>query len=371
MSSPVQRVARGEEAPDEVKPSRDTVGRSTSSLRRGKNVPRIWGLDIVSARNILQAVLFALLLYVGWRFFLFVRHFETGGATPFVPRPAFVEGFLPISALVGLKIWILNGSYDVIHPAGLTTLLAILAVSFLWKKGFCSWFCPVGAVIEALGRMGGRIFRRSLAVPRWLDWPLMSLKYLVLLFFVKVVLIDMDAVTAGIFLRSPYNRVADVKMLYFFLDIGLAVGVLLVVLAVISLFIPNFWCRYLCPYGAMLGIFGILSPLVIDRNQNLCVNCHLCTEACPNRIDVARTNQVRSPECTGCLNCLATCPRQGALQLRITGWKRAINPWIYPALLVGSFALIVLVTQISGHWQTSMTYRDYASLIPRAREFRH
>ena len=90
------------------------------------------------------------------------------------------------------------------------------------------------------------------------------------------------------FLDSPYNRVADVKMLYFFERIspfGLKAVLALVGLSIV---IPYSWCRYLCPYGALLGALSLLSPLKVTRHAPSCIDCNLCTKACPSHLPVAR-----------------------------------------------------------------------------------
>ncbi|MDA8187616.1 MAG: 4Fe-4S binding protein [Dehalococcoidales bacterium] len=149
-------------------------------------------LDLVTTRNLIQAALAMILLYTGWRFYLFVQHFETLGSTPYVERPASVEAFLPLSALVATKNWIVNGTFDTIHPAGLTIFLAVTTISLLFKKAVCSWLCPIGALSELLAKLGKHILSRNLRLPTYFDRPLMGLKYLVLGFFVKSIIIDIQ-----------------------------------------------------------------------------------------------------------------------------------------------------------------------------------
>jgi len=82
--------------------------------------------------------------------------------------------------------------------------------------------------------------------------PLRGIKYLLLGFFLQAIL-GMSSAAIGSFLDSPYNRVADVKMLKFFTEITpFALGTL-IVLAALSVPIRHLWCRYLCPYGGLLG----------------------------------------------------------------------------------------------------------------------
>ncbi|TAK34233.1 MAG: 4Fe-4S binding protein [Chloroflexota bacterium] len=322
--------------------------------------------NVVTARNLVQAAFALFLLWSGWRFYLFVRHFETGGATPLVARPTSVEAFLPISALVSLNAWLGAGVVDWTHPAAVVLFLAILGVAFLFKKAICAWMCPIGALSELLARAGRRVLGRNLLLPAVIDWPLRSLKYLILFFFVYIVVFAMSPRASAEFLQGEYNKIADVKMLYFFTQMGPGVATFLVLMCLLSIFVANFWCRYLCPYGALLGLVSLFSPLRIVRNRDRCIDCKLCTKACPNRIDVARIERVDSPECTSCLSCITACPRRGALQIRPPLTQKALSPWVYGALIVGVFFAVVVAAQLVGYWQTHITYADYAQLIPNA-----
>lgn len=322
-------------------------------------------------RNVVQGSFALFLLYVGWQFARFVAHFQSYGAEPLVPRPPSVEGFLPIGALVALKSWLATGVFDRVHPAGLILLLLIIGVSFLYRKGFCSWLCPVGLASEALGRTGSWLLGTNLRLPYYLDRGLMALKYLLLAFFLKVIFLDMDGLAATAFLAAPYYKIADVKMLLFFLNLSRTATIVLGILALLSLVIRNFWCRYLCPYGALLGIVSLASPVQVRREPGLCTGCRLCDRACPNRLEVSRSLAVHSPECTGCLDCLAACPRRGALELRVARASRPLRPSLFPVLLLATFVAVVAVASLAGYWQTSLTYAEYQQLIPRAAIFSH
>ncbi|MDA8234761.1 MAG: 4Fe-4S binding protein [Clostridia bacterium] len=321
-------------------------------------------------RNIVQAGFAAFLLYVGYRFYLWVEFYRSGGVAEYVSRPAAVEGFLPIAALVGLKNWLANGVFDEVHPAGLVILLTIILISLLYRKSFCSWLCPVGTLSEAVGRLGRKVFGRNINLPKWLDYPLMGLKYVLLAFFLYFILIGMDGQAALEFMYSPYNTVADIKMMDFFLNLGSTKLLVILGLIIGSVFIRNFWCRYLCPYGALLGLFSWLSPVKISRNDEECINCGKCTRACPNRIQVASLAKVNSVECTGCLECVSNCPRTEALNLTLLA-KKKINPLVFPALVLGTFLLVVTVAKLTGHWETVLTHEYYQQIIPAISSISH
>ncbi|PNU20101.1 4Fe-4S binding protein [Geothermobacter hydrogeniphilus] len=310
-------------------------------------------------------------LFLGIQFSLFVEHYRSFGRTPDYLRPPGVEGFLPIGALVSLKNWLVNGQFDTIHPAALVLLLTFFTMSLLAKKSFCSWLCPVGTVEEGLWRLGRKLCGRNFTIWRWLDIPLRALKYALLLFFFKLIIIDMPAAVLQGFLASPYWAVADVRMLHFFTGFSpLSLGVILL-LAVLSVFYQNFWCRYLCPYGALVGLLSMLSPLKIRRSDEHCVHCGACTRACPAQLPVAEKTAIRSPECTACLGCVSSCPEAVALGIRLPFLQRAIPGWGFGLLVLVLFFTGVAAGMLSGHWHTSLTPEDFQRLIPMAERFGH
>lgn len=97
-------------------------------------------------RRGMQLGFLALNGWLGVQFYFFVRYYETGGRWPRASRPAGVEGWLPIAALMNLKAWILTGTLSRIHPAGTLLLITFLAASLIFRKSFCGWLCPVGTV---------------------------------------------------------------------------------------------------------------------------------------------------------------------------------------------------------------------------------
>jgi polyferredoxin len=320
----------------------------------------VWRLkeDSQFQRSVVQAAFVLLCIWIGIEFYLFMRWGMSGGQETFFPRPPGVEGFLPISALISAKSWFHTGILNNIHPSGFVILLGIVVVSVALKKAFCSWLCPVGTLSESLWMLGQRLFGRTFTFPRWLDYPLRSLKYLLLGFFVwSIWNMDVDALRE--FIYSPYNKMADVKMYLFFAHIStFALGTILV-LVLLSVVIKNFWCRFLCPYGALLGITGWLSPLKITRNTETCVDCELCTKACPASIKVHRAKRVWSDECSSCMACVAVCPVKATLDVRISARRPAVPTWVYGTLVAGLFVAVTGMAMLTGFWQNGITREEY------------
>jgi polyferredoxin len=257
-------------------------------------------------RRSVQIVFLALNVWIGLEFYLFVRYCETGGRSIWIERPPGVEGWLPIAALMNWKVFAATGRMPTLHPAGMLLL--------------------------AVGSM------------------------------------SVEAIRA--FLNGPYGIVDDVKMLNFFRFLGLAGWIVIAALAAASLFIQNFWCRYLCPYGALMGLAGLASPLRIRRDRDWCIDCARCAKACPSQLPVDRLVSIRSAECTGCLECVAACPAAGALFLSAPRRKR-VPAWA----VAGGVAFLFLGgcgwARWTRHWQTQLPTQVYMHLVPRANEFSH
>jgi polyferredoxin len=270
---------------------------------------------------------------------------------------------------MNLKYLLFTGNFPSIHPAGLVLFLAFIGISLLWAKSFCSWLCPVGTLSEALWKLGRKIFRRNIVLPRWLDWPLRSLKYILLgLFFLAVGSMSIRALES--FLQSPYGLIAEVKMLNFFRQLSLTSAMVLAGLTLASLFIQNFWCRYLCPYGTFLSIPAFLSVGKIRRNAGTCIDCAKCAKACPSLLPVDKLLVVRSVECTSCLECVAVCPVRDTLQMALPG-RKPVPEWVVATGVVAIFLGAVALAKLSGHWDTPIPGELYFRLIPQAYLYGH
>lgn len=330
-------------------------------------------------RRSFQIAFLLLNLWIGGSFYFWVRGFELGTHDRTSLRPAGVEGWLPIAGLMNLKYWLTSGHLPAIHPAALFLFVSFLAIAFLFRKAFCSWLCPVGTLSEFLWRAGRRLLRRNFSLPRWLDISLRSSKYLLLAFFVWAVG-NMSADAVEEFMRSPYGAIADVRMLNFFRYVGGTAAIILAFLVLASVVIQNFWCRYLCPYGALLGIASLLSPLRIRRSSEACIDCAKCAKVCPSVLPVDKLVSIKSAECTGCLECIAVCPAEGALQMALPQWTQPRNPspserrlpaWAMAAGIAVLFLGIVGYAKSAGYWNGSVPDYIYRQLVPQANAVEH
>jgi len=320
-----------------------------------------------------QAVFLLLNVWLGAVFYFWVRGIETGAANGEFAPPAGIEGWLPIAGLMNLKYFLWTWRIPAIHPAAMFLLVTFLSISFLFRKAFCSWLCPVGTLSEYLWLLGKKIFGRNFRIWRWLDIPLRGLKYFLLGFFVWAIS-SMSAAAIANFMRSDYGIVAGVKMLNFFRFIGETGLIVLGVLVLASVFVQNFWCRYLCPYGALLGFASLLSPVRIRREAEPCIDCAKCAKVCPSNLPVDKLVTIKSAECTGCLECVAICPAEGALHLalpKISTPPKRIPSWALAVGVAVLFLGIVGYAKAAGLWNSHVPTVVYRQLVPHASTARH
>ncbi|MBQ7618361.1 MAG: 4Fe-4S binding protein [Desulfovibrio sp.] len=301
-----------------------------------------------SLHSIVQTLFLFYFIVVGLNFCMYVA-WALGQSAIYVAKPAAVEAFLPISALLACKRFFLTGVYDQVHPAGLTIFLFALFSAILWRKSFCGYFCPLGALSSMAFNLG-RCFGLVRDLPRWATLVLLAPKYVLLAFFLALPFYFMALPEIESFLSSHYNLVCDTKLLLFFLKPSGTLLLILALLLVASFFFPAFWCRAFCPYGALLGLLALLSPTAIWREKALCTSCAKCSKACPQGLKVHTFVRLNHPECTSCLECVNSC-QNSALSIRL-GWRnaRSLKPTHLVCLVLVTFFLFYLLALLSGHW---------------------
>lgn len=329
---------------------------------------------IQNIRFYIQLFFVALTIWIGVDFYRFVAWLESNGITEFASRPSGAEAFLPLSSLMSLLLFIKTGDIHSVHPAGLFIFIAIISVSFVFGKSFCSWICPIGFISETIGDFGEKIqkelFGKILRIPRFLDYPLRSLKYLLLFFFLYHI-VGMSAEALKAFLDTPYNVVADIKMYEFFADISRFALIAVGSLFFMSIIVRNFWCRYLCPYGALLGILSIFSFNRIKRNAESCTDCKACTVVCPSNINVHKIKTVISDECVSCMQCIDACPAPDTLDLKTVIGEKKIDKKVI------GFAILILYFSILGigiatnNWHNNVSKSKYLKLYRNRNSFDH
>lgn len=227
-----------------------------------------------------------------------------------------------------------------------TMLLFIITIvlAIVFRRAFCGILCPFGALQELFGRLGRKIFKRNLIMSTKIDKPMRYLKYVVL-----AITVFFAWKTAGLWMApyDPWSAYAHISEGFSNLWKESAVGLILLIVTIIgSLLYDRFFCKYLCPMGAFYGIVGKLSPYKVERNEEKCINCGLCTKKCPVNIDVANSKKITSAECINCQECVVSCPKEGALENKFS--KKVVEPIIAIVLVIILFFVPIFTAKIMG-----------------------
>lgn len=310
------------------------------------------------------------------------------------------EAYCPFGGIQALGSFFINNSLT----CSMTSVQIIMGIFmmvgvFLFSKLFCSYICPIGTITEWFSKLGTKL-KIEIKMNRILDKVFRSLKY-ILLFITLYYTFDSSELFCKKF--DPFYAVTsgfdyDVVILW------AALAIFIVIIG--SVFIKMFWCKYICPFGALANIFKFTGffvlvlaiyiallkfgmelnyvwPLTfaclggyiieiskfkirffpiakITRNEDSCTNCQLCTINCPQSIDVANTKVVRDADCNLCVECVTSCPEKNTLQVNNRNKLKWLPPvslaiMIVLGLYIGSFFEIPTIDQ---RWYDASEMKD-------------
>jgi polyferredoxin len=254
--------------------------------------------------------------------FIIVQHVVIGENGLIVtPSP---EAFCPFGGLETLYKYLTQGGSFVshVHLSNVVIFIAVMALALLLRSAFCGWICPLGTIQDLVNRFSKYlqkkvpVFRKAMASLRKrsarlavLDRYLRYVKYLVLVWAVG------GAAAFGFMVFRDFDPwSALINIAEFSFTPGFVV---LVVLLVASFFVERPWCRYACPLGAVSGLVGKLSPVYLKREESACTSCGICSRSCPMGLPVHTATTIKSVDCISCLECVGSCPRNGALEVKV------------------------------------------------------
>ncbi|MGS0679918.1 4Fe-4S binding protein [Shewanella sp. 125m-7] len=315
-------------------------------------------------RDGVQHLLALSMLLVGVQFAVNAALLKSG-ITPWLMRPDVGDAFLPIAGGIEIKAILSLGIWDQNHPAAAVMLTLVLLTGLLCKRAFCGWACPLGLAGEYLYRLRKRFIKQELLPPAWIDWPLRMIKYLLLLALLYII-VGMPSQSIPSYLNSNYHKIADLKMALFFITPGLVTLICFGFILGLAAWRRQGFCRYICPYGALLGLLSFLSPFKIRRDTKHCLietkgmSCDKCSRACPANIKVHNQINIRSDECQACMRCISACPKKEALSLSTrNGWKLSARG--LTVMLLTIMFLLPLFAYLGGFWhsETQVEARMY------------
>ena len=230
---------------------------------------------------------------------------------------ASLHGMCPFGGVVSAYRYVNEGMLvQKVHQSSFVLMFIGFALAIAFGPVFCGWVCPLGTFEEWVSKLGKKLFgkRHNHFVPARVDKYLRYLRYAVLVGVVYVTARTGQLLFANI---DPYFA------LFNFWTSEVAVGGLIVlgVTMVAALFVERPFCKYGCPYGALIGVFNLFRVFKIRRNVETCIDCKSCDRACPMNIEVSAGRTVRDHQCITCMQCTseAACPVANTVELLAKG----------------------------------------------------
>ncbi len=211
---------------------------------------------------------------------------------------------------------------------------AVLILTFLTGRTYCSFLCPMGLGQDLFSRIGGRIkkrFRRygykkpftiirysilAITLTITIAWGVYLLTLLdpysifgrFMTFFAKPVVILINNLIAGILGKFDVYSLSNIPVKGFQL-LAYSIPVLfLLLIGALSLTKGRLYCNMICPVGTLLGLFSKVSILRIKINESKCTKCGLCSIGCKSSCIDFLKHDVDESRCVDCFNCINICP---------------------------------------------------------------
>ena len=252
-------------------------------------------------RRVVQIFFFALIALIS------INHnlVELGVGFPLLSN-ASLHALCPFGGVVTIYQYATMGTFvQKIHESAFVLMVIGFVLAILFGPVFCGWVCPLGTVQEWVSKWGKKLFKRrhNHFIPNRIDHILRYARYIVLAWVIYITAMSGKLIFAD---YDPYfalfnfwsGEVAWTALAILGLTLGL------------SLFVERPWCKYACPYGAVLGISNLFRVFQIRRVASTCKNDGACSIMCPMNIPVDDVKTVRDHQCISCLECTseAVCP---------------------------------------------------------------
>ena len=317
-------------------------------------------MRIVQVRRISQIFFFAMFVW-----FCFV---STIGDKIWQLRGWPVNWFLQLDPLVAVGTVLTT--HTLYRP--LLWALVVIVLTIIFGRFFCGWVCPFGTLHQFVGFLGNRRKTVSQKIQLNRYRRAQSVKYFILIIMLVMAAFPSIEATlqSGLFdpiplvtrsfnmaILSVFDRSVDVVSVSTrFYEGGWLIASIFLAAIMVNLVVPRFYCRFICPLGALFGILGRFAIWRIGKTKKECRDCKLCEKACEGGCEPS--DRIRINECVLCFNCLDDCKDELiAYQKRPSFAGEITNPDVSRrgfvlSLVSGIFAVsaVRLDNQLGSNW---------------------
>jgi len=252
--------------------------------------------------------------------------------------------------------------------------LGIVVLTLFFGRFFCGFICPFGTIHHLMSYVKPALKGQGIIKANQ-KRPDQKYKYLILILFLAASLLGLNftglldpmaflfrSLSLAVFpglgtgIKEIFDLMAqsDIKIFNYISYTGEVIvspvfgygykafqsawliGILFLIILLLNRIRPRFWCRTLCPLGALLGIFARFSVLRLEKYPDKCTECQLCITACQGAASPVPDQEWEPAECMFCFNCFSACP-ENAISFKLR-WPPTVNkpPDIGRRVVLGS-----------------------------------
>jgi len=205
---------------------------------------------------------------------------------------------------------IIEGNFNFLQAIpSLIEFITVMLLTAVMGRLFCGWLCAFGAYNDLVYFISKKVFKTRFRVDEKVDSILKYAKYVVLVFIAIISWTMGSSILESTSPWDAFGQITDMPTVFSSLLIGL---ILLILITIGAAFIERFFCRYLCPLGAVFSIISKIGIVKINKPKADCGKCRACTMSCSMGLNLYKVDGVRGGDCINCLKCTEVCPRNNA-----------------------------------------------------------